>query len=192
MNAKLAEGLKDWRVWVVTVYIFFAFIWSMPNDRIPYKPALDRIARPAFLFLGLWQGWDMFSPNPRREDIYVEVFYRNRDGSTKRYALTKMIDMPLFARWQKERWRKYFNDNLRVDSSNILWVPFAEYTRRQLVEQGEDPVEIHLIRKWRDSIIPVAPEHRADVSQRPWESYTFFRWTVPDPAPPRLDTGGSL
>jgi hypothetical protein len=131
------------------------------------------------LLLGLWQSWDMFSPDPRTVDICVELRCTNRDGTSDRRMLSDMVAMGYYERWQKDRWRKYFNDHLRLDDRRALWQPFAEYAARRLREEGHDPAAIELVRWWRPCDPAVRPDLRADVRQMPWKSYVFHRWAVP-------------
>jgi len=90
-----------------------------------------------------------------------------------------MVAMGYAERWQKDRWRKYFNDHLRLDDERSLWQPFAEYAARRLREEGDDPAVIELVRWWRPCDPGISPDLRADVRQTPWQSYVFYRWGVP-------------
>jgi hypothetical protein len=93
--------------------------------------------------------------------------------------LTDMVAMGYVERWQKDRWRKYFNDHLRLDDERQLWQPFADYAVRRLRLEGYDPMSIELVRWWRSCEPAVGPELRADVRRTPWNSYVFHRWGVP-------------
>jgi hypothetical protein len=171
--------LKQWPSFLTAAYIIAAFSWTVPPEKLTSKPTIDAISKPFMVFFSLWQAWDMFAPNPRSEDIWVEVVFTDKEGRHKRWPLTKMIDMPYYERWQKERWRKFFNDHMRVDSESNLWQPFAEFAVRLLRDQGETPVKLDYVRWWRAAVIPVSPELRADVRTDKWNSYTFFTWNVP-------------
>ncbi|MFM1996815.1 MAG: hypothetical protein RLZZ111_1202 [Planctomycetota bacterium] len=165
---------SHWPTLVVAAYAVAAVSWTLPSEIFPPKPLLDRVAGGPLLFLGLWQSWDMFSPDPRTQDICVEVVCVDRDGTRRPWMLTDMIAMDYPERWRKDRWRKYFNDHLRLDAGRDLWQPFAAYAVRRLREEGHDPVRIELVRWWRDCEPAVRPELRADVRRSPWGSYRFF------------------
>jgi hypothetical protein len=178
--AALLEGiLQRWPTILVVGYALVAFSWTMPAGLFPPKPAIDQVAEGPLLLLGLWQSWDMFSPDPRTVDICVELRCTNRDGTSDRRMLSDMVAMGYYERWQKDRWRKYFNDHLRLDDRRALWQPFAEYAARRLREEGHDPAAIELVRWWRPCDPAVRPDLRADVRQMPWKSYVFHRWAVP-------------
>lgn len=164
---------------LVAGYAVAAFSWTMPVGLFPPKPIIDRLAKGPFLSLGLWQAWDMFSPDPRTDDICVEVRFTDRDGTAARRMLTDMVAMGYLERWRKDRWRKYFNDHLRLDVEQALWQPFAEYAVRQFRAEGADPSRVELVRWWRPCQPVVGPGLRADVRDDPWQSYVFHRWAVP-------------
>ena len=171
--------LQRWPTILVAGYSLAAFSWTMPGSLFPPKPIIDQVTGGPLLLLGLWQAWDMFSPDPRTTDICVEMRCTNRDGTSDRRMLSDMVAMGFYERWQKDRWRKYFNDHLRLDDERVLWQPFAEYAVRRLREEGDDPAVIELVRWWRPCDPGIRPELRADVRLTPWQSYVFHRWGVP-------------
>jgi len=177
--APLQGILRRWPTILVVGYALAAFSWTMPASLFPPKPVIDRMAVGPLLLLGLWQSWDMFSPDPRTIDICVELRCTNRDGTSDRRMLSDMVAMGYYERWQKDRWRKYFNDHLRLDYERGLWQPFAEYAARRLREEGYDPAAIELVRWWRPCDPAIRPDLRADVRQTPWQSHVFHRWGVP-------------
>ena len=179
LRGLLYGATQWWPTALVAAYALAAFSWTMPASLFPPKPFIDRLTAGPFLLLGLWQSWDMFSPDPRTADICVGMRCTDRDGTTDRRMLTDMVAMDFFERWRKDRWRKYFNDHLRLDDERVLWQPFAEYAVRRLRDEGSDPMSIELVRWWRPSDPAIRPELRADVRQSPWQSYIFHRWGVP-------------
>ena len=170
---------RRWQTWLVVGYTLAAFSWAMPARLFPPKPYVDALTAKTMLLLGLWQAWDMFAPDPRGEDICVEVAFVDGEGNRDRRMLTDMVAMGYLERWQKERWRKFFNDHLRVDDERQLWQPFVEYAVRCLQAEGMDPVSAELVRWWRPCEPAMSPEFRADVRMAPWTGFTFYRWTVP-------------
>jgi hypothetical protein len=170
---------RRWPTILVAAYAIAAFSWSMPDGWFPAKAVIDRVAAGPMLLFGLWQAWDMFSPDPRGEDICVEVRFVDRDGTTDRRMLTDMVAMGYLERWRKDRWRKYCNDHLRLDAARALWQPFAEFAVRRLREEGHDPAVVDLVRWWRPCEPALRPELRADVRRTPWQSHAFHRWAVP-------------
>lgn len=170
---------RRWPTALAGAYTLAAFSWAMTPELFPPKPLIDAVSARPFMALGLWQTWDMFSPEPRSEDICVELDFIDRDGSRERRMLTDMIAMGYAERWQKDRWRKYFNDHLRLDDQRLLWQPFAEYAVRRLREEGRDPVAVDLVRWWRPCEPVVHPWLRASARRTAWNRYAFHRWQVP-------------
>ena len=175
----IAPLVRRWPTALAVAYTVAAFSWAMTPELFPPKRLIDAVSAGPFLALSLWQTWDMFSPDPRSEDICVEVVFTARDGTRERRMLTDMVAMGYAERWQKDRWRKYFNDHLRLDDQRLLWQPCAEYAVRRLREEGHDPVAVELVRWWRPCERTVHPRLRASVRRTPWSQYVFHRWQVP-------------
>lgn len=170
---------SKWRVIVVVGYTLAALSFSLPSEQFPLKPAIGMLTSRVMTTLSLWQYWDMFAPTPRTDDIKFEVIYRTADGRQKAVFLTDMVSMGYFERWQKERWRKFFNDHLRTDAESYLWQPFTEFYYRDLVKRGELPTKIELVRYWRSSERPVHPSLRSGVRETPWRRHIFYSWNSP-------------
>lgn len=175
----LLSIIRRWPTLLVAAHALAAFSWSMPPELFPPKRLIDQAARVPFTAFSLWHAWDMFAPDPRNIDVCVEVAFTDRDGTHDRLMLTDMVAMGYYERWQKDRWRKFFNDNLRLDTQAGLWQPFAEYAVRRLREDGFDPVSIELVRWWRPCEWPVDPGLRADRRAAPFASHRFHTWRLP-------------
>jgi hypothetical protein len=172
---------SNWRPFIVVIYGFAAFSFSAPAEFFPPKPFFAAISSRALVTLNLWQYWDMFAPNPRSDDVRIEVSYEEKSGERVQFYLTDMLSMPYGERWQKERWRKYFNDHLRVDQEKHLWLPYAKFAARELHRQGVDVKSISLVRQWRPTSDTLTPQSRASQSSAPWLTYKFFDLVVDSP-----------
>lgn len=180
MSKKIIHSIfRRWRVAIVVLYSLAAFSFAMPAEDFPLKPLIGGFTSRILVTLNLWQYWDMFAPTPRSDDFKVEVVYVTEDGNRHSVFLTDMLSQGYFERWQKERWRKYFNDNLRTDAQKYLWEPFAKFFYRQLTENGTKPVQIDLIRYWRPAEAHFGVHLRADHRSAPWNRYTFYVWRSP-------------
>lgn len=181
---------RRWRVIVVASYSLAALSFSMPADEFPLKPVVGFLSSRALLTLSLWQYWDMFAPTPRSDDFKVEVIYLTADGERHSIFLTDMRSLGYFERWQKERWRKYFNDNLRTDAKKYLWEPYAVFFHKQLKNDGVTAVQIELVRHWRSAELPFSPGLRPAHRSSPWRTYKFYVWHSPSGKKPTEDQGG--
>ena len=193
---------------MVYFHILCVVIWTLPVRNELTKPNVRPIGTDwllamnlrhvrtqpwvkAYLFgTGTWQYWDMFAPTPRSDDVKVEVVYLTGDGERHSVFLTDMRSMGYFERWQKERWRKYFNDNLRTDAQRYLWEPFAVFFARELTSGGITPVQIELIRHWRSAEKPFGPHLRGSIKSSPWNKYTFYVWRAESQRDPVGRHGG--
>lgn len=171
--------VRHWQTILVAAYALAAFSWTMPVWVFPPKRILDPATAPVMRAFGLWQSWEMFAPDPRREDIRVEVLFANHDGGGHGIMLTAMESMGYGERFQRERWRKFFNDHLRLDDERRLWQPFAAFMVRSLRQEGQDPAALELVRWWRAADPQFGPDVRPAVRRAPWSSHVFHRWTAP-------------
>ncbi len=167
---------KHWRKVLTLGYPLAALCWTLPAGYFPFKETLDPVIAKPFVFLNLWQAWDMFGPQPLREDLWVEVTIVDRAGQKRQQAVSHMPAMPYLERYQRERWRKFFNEHLRLDAKSFLWAPYVEYVRREEARRGVTAETIELSRWWRPSVVPVAPELRADQRSEAWGHFTFHTW----------------
>lgn len=177
MKVNFLKSLRvRWRVLIVVVYSLSALSFALPRDVFPLKSVIGSLTTAPMAAFGLWQYWDMFAPTPRSDDIKVELVYKTADGNKYSIFVTDMMAMGYMERWRKERWRKYFNDNLRTDAKKYLWAPFAAYFYKELKQSGVEAIEIELRRHWRSAKRLVSPSLRADRNSEPWNSYSFYVW----------------
>jgi len=132
------------------------------------------LIRPYMFWSGLFQGWDMFAPEPRSVNAYVEAAVIYKDGRIHNWKFPRMEQLGLTERYYRERYRKYV-ENLQVDSNAALWPDAARRIARLNEEDPSNPPAIvMLIRYWSD-IVP-----RPDGSYRPEPSRAriFFEYNV--------------
>jgi hypothetical protein len=84
-----------------------------------------------------------------------------------------MENLGFFEKYVKERYRKYANDNLRLDSNSTLWPDAARYIARVNNRPSNPPVSVDLVRYWS-----IVPPPGAEEGPGPWNQYLFFRYTV--------------
>ncbi|MEY4631898.1 MAG: hypothetical protein RIQ81_2018 [Pseudomonadota bacterium] len=158
-------------------YLIGAVSWSMPAG-FPLKDRIDRFYNREFRRLGLWQGWDMFAPNPRDEDIYVSAKIDFADGTSVTEDLSNMAEMPYGERYAKERWRKFMNDNMRLDSNKAMWNDSAVWiARRASRREGKEATKVELYRHWRKCL---TPGEKGDVlkDDRPFNKFLFHSFAM--------------
>ncbi len=163
----------------ITVFIVFNLVaivaWAVPIDS-PFTATVRSAVGRYVLFVGLFQKWDMFSPDPSRLNNFVSATITYRNGERRLWVFPRMEMLGYFDRYAKERYRKYANDNLRLDSNAQLWPDAARYVARiNNTNPANPPVSVVLIRYW--STVP-PPDPNGYYVESPWQQYPFFRYAV--------------
>ena len=144
--------------------LFIAFhlaailIWSFPPSGL--RSVLYRPFYKYMMWMGLWQSWDMFSPNPLAVNIRVIAEITFKDGSKTNWEFPRVEKLGYFERSQKERYRKW-RERIRLDDFAPVWDDTARYiARRQNRKPENPPVLVSLIRYWGDIPPPVAGDYQ--------------------------------
>lgn len=107
--------------------------------------------KPVVLSLGLWQSWDMFSPNPANVDMWSDAEVHFRDGSQVRYQYPRMYLLSTPEKYARERYRKFFE---HAYSEEFLWPYYARAIAYHFRNPKNPPTRIVLHRHWY--VIPPA------------------------------------
>jgi hypothetical protein len=146
--------------------------WCIPLTN-PLVTTCRNLVRPYFLWSGLFQSWDMFSPSPKTINSYVEAIILYKDGNTRIWAFPRMDRISLTQRYFKERYRK-FAENLKEDGNSALWQDAARFIAR-LNNSGQSPEKmVLLIRHWSD----IVPQNDGSYTPAPWNAHVFYGYTV--------------
>jgi hypothetical protein len=127
---------------------------------------------PVATATGLRQDWNMFAPNPRREniDLNAEITYRN--GEQYIWSFPQMQELGYAERYAKERYRKFANDNLWLTRNSAIWPDAARFIARlNGGDRANPPVTVKLIRYWSE--IPGEPGQ-----PERWRRDVFFTYTL--------------
>lgn len=165
---------------LIAAHILAILTWSVPGD----APAVKRIRHffePYLLYTGLWQSWDMFSPNPMSINAYLEAELTMANGTKKVWEFPRMEKMGLFDKFRYERYRKWAIDRVRLDAYSGIWPETARYIARLFYDDPAGPPrEITLVRHWRtikdprQLWIPLGKENELLKE----DSYAFFHYNV--------------
>ncbi len=97
--------------------------WILVYDKKYVQPA------PPFqqylILTGFWQYWDMFAPDPVQQDVWCDAEVLYKDGSKRRYGYPRIYDLPILAKYPKERYRKFF-ERAPDPTSAFLWAQFGQ------------------------------------------------------------------
>ena len=148
------------------------FCWCVPVNS-PLLPAVKNLVRPYFIWSGLFQSWDTFSPAPKAVNSYVEAIVLYEDGTTRTWAFPRMEQLRLADRYFKERYRK-FVENLKEDANAPLWPDAARYIAR-LNNNGPSAERMVLLVRYWSAIVP--QNNNADAAAQ-WSEHVFYGYNV--------------
>jgi len=131
------------------------------------------LVRPYFLWTGLFQSWDMFSPNPKSANSYVEAMIIYKDGSTQFWTFPRMQLLSYAERLYRERYRK-FQENLLENTNSALWPDAARYVARFHTDRSDPPQTVMLLVRWSNIL------QGADgaFERSPWDTHVFYTYAV--------------
>jgi len=158
----------------ILLNLFGMVSWCVPMES-PLVVACRNVVKPYVLFTGLFQKWDMFAPEPSRLNCYVGAQIVYRDGHNSLWTFPRMENLGIVDKYFKERFRKFANDNLRLDTNSALWPDAARYIARLHNSAANPPVAVNLIRYWSE--VP-PPTSNGTYQPGPWQQYQFFRYNV--------------
>jgi len=156
----------------LSFHILAIACWCLPVTT-PLTMVFRELLRPYFVWSGLFQSWDMFSPSPKSINSYVEAIVLYQDGNTRIWAFPRMERLSLTSRYFKERSRK-FVENLKEDKFALLWPDAARFIAR-LNNNGPNPVKmVLLVRHWSN----IVPRMDGAKTPEPWDSHVFYGYMV--------------
>jgi hypothetical protein len=170
------------RSWAVNLfvlgYVAAVAAWSVPA---PAQPAavrqLNRWLEPVMLRSGLWQGWDMFAPDPLAIDVSVEADVMLRDGTWVTWPFPQMETLGYLERYRKERYRKW-RERVRLDAYALVWPDTARFVARRVSRPENRARLVQLVRRWEPIPRPVGP-HLPPRPSRPVLTREFRFFTYP-------------
>jgi hypothetical protein len=169
-------GRARWTRIAVNAFIIFHLIailaWALPFNTLVIGKTKELIS-PYMLWSGLFQAWDLFAPDPRSINVYVDAEIILRDGQQRTWTFPRMEELGTVDKYFKERYRKWANDNLRMDSYSALWPDAARYVARLNADKANPPRTVKLTRHWSTIVPPDA--HQGDAA---WQQYTFYTYEV--------------
>jgi hypothetical protein len=161
---------------IISAFILFymsaVMLWVCPPSRT--KDALIKPITDSIWWTGVWQGFAVFAPDPRKINFRIVATIKYDDGSEKIWNYPAMEKLGFFERYCKEHFRKFGNDCMNYNE--LLWPDFARYIARQQDEKAKHPVSITLTRTWAD-ILPIEEGlNKPNPEQN--RSYQFFFYKV--------------
>jgi hypothetical protein len=160
----------------INAFIIFHLIaivcWSLPvnNSLIHF---VKESVRPYLVWSGLFQSWDMFSPDPKSVNSYLEAVVIYTDGTSQLWSFPRMELLGAKDRYFKERYRKY-EENLQNNNYPDLWPDAARYIARLNSDSTHRVQKVLLVVRWSDII----PRSDNSYDRGPWDVNVFYTYTV--------------
>jgi hypothetical protein len=178
-DATLArDGRARWPRIAVNAFVVFHLVailaWALPLNTLLIGKTKELIS-PYMLWSGLFQAWDLFAPDPRSANVYVDAQVIFRDGQQRTWSFPRMEELGIVDKYFKERYRKWANDNLRMDSYAALWPDAARYVARVNADRANPPRTVRLVRHWSNIDAPGTLNRDASAG---WQQYTFYNYEV--------------
>ena len=167
---------SPFRKTVITLFIIF-YIMSVILWVLPWSRTRDFFIKPItqqIYYTGIWQGFAVFAPDPRKENYRIYATIRYDDGTEKIWHYPAMEKLGLFERYCKEHWRKYGNDCL--NGNNLLWPDFARWVARANDEKSKHPLTVALTRTRTETMPPEDGFGKPNPEQL--EKYQFYLYRV--------------
>jgi hypothetical protein len=169
-------GLKKWQYITINTFLIFHILaiscWCMPLSS-PFIGVCRDALRPYFVWSGLFQSWDMFSPQPKAGNSYLEALILYKDGSTKIWSFPRMEQLTLTQKYSKERYRK-FVETLLDNKNADLWPDVARYVARLPEIREGQPQKVMLVAKWSD----IVRQPDGTFTRAPWDENVFYSYDV--------------
>jgi hypothetical protein len=172
---KVSFGQKAKRS-AINLFIGFHIVavacWCSPVDS-PVILLCRNLVRPYFLWAGLFQSWDMFSPMPKMANAYIEATLIYTSGTRKTWIFPRVEQMSLTEKLFKERYRK-FADSLQRDELDDLLPDAARHIARLNNVPGNPVKTVILIQRLSFNV----PRPDGAYVPGPWESHVLLGYGV--------------
>ncbi|MFZ0738055.1 MAG: hypothetical protein WCA98_05265 [Candidatus Acidiferrales bacterium] len=169
-------GLTNWKYIAINAFLVFHILaisfWCLPTNS-PFIVVCRNAVRPYFLWSGLFQSWDMFSPSPKTTNSFMEAIVLYKDGSTLIWSFPRMELLSLTDRYPKERYRKFVEDLLN-DKNSALWPDVARYVARLPNIRAQQPQKVMLLVRWSDIVY----HDDGTFTRSPWDEHVFYSYDV--------------
>ena len=137
---------------LIVAAILTGITWNLPASKI--RQEVMTVVAPIGFATGLGQTWDVFAPNPPRQNDYLSAVVTFAGG--REVTWTPPRGDPLFATYANERWHKLREFLQRTPS---LRPTFAHWVVRQLSGPGDRAVRVRIL----DRTVLLAPPGSAVV-----------------------------
>ncbi len=112
----------------IAIHLLLITAWLFPVN--PQMQAIQHFFNRYIVFLGLDQNYSMFAPTVRKTNRHIIALITFQDLSTVIWTYPRMERLGLIEAMQKERYRKFTNDNIVMPCFQMFLPDFARYIAR--------------------------------------------------------------
>lgn len=142
---------------VITFLIFFhvaLVLMYYSGSVLLINKVLEHFNR-YYVFLGLEQSFQVFAPSPRRHNVHMIAAVTYKNGMTKIHSLPRLERVPLIEKQFKERFRKFYADNLSTGKFNHVAPDVARFIARQENKYPDNPPKVVALMSYASHIPPI-------------------------------------
>ena len=176
IRRKQRRGLGIARKIAINAFLIFHILaitcWCLPINSALILECREFV-RPYFLWTGLFQSWDMFAPNPKSMNSYLEALIIYKDRSTEIWTFPRVQLLDLTERYYRERYRK-FEEDVTENEHAGLWPDTARYVARLHRNGPTPPATVMLLVRWSNSV----QRDDGTFERTPWDAHVFYSYTV--------------
>ncbi len=170
---------------LVTLFILLNFM-MMVRHLLPIDQSkiLTTLFKPATIVqsgLSLYQGWEMFAPNPSKLTSFMTAEIEFDDKKVETWNFPRSSELNVFQKYiYGEKYRKIVSEGIRKDDHNFMWADAARFVLRKNRDRFADkiPVRVRLIRHWSetpDLNVAFIPHRKPNPKT---ESFMFYTYEV--------------
>jgi hypothetical protein len=167
-SANLSSRLRI----AISVFILFHLIvilcWALPVDSAPVL-RVRQITRPYMVWIGLFQSWDTFAPNPKGINATLEAVAITESHRQKVWVFPRMEQLSYWQRYREERYRK-FAEVLPQPQLAPMWPDVAQHLLPQFRDPSDSVAMILLIQ----NSAPMTPWRKTEPALTPHIFYEYI------------------
>lgn len=121
------------------------YIFSLGLMLLPSWPPRDMLIQPVQPFLGafgLWQAWNVFSPEIRKENYHLFAIINFTDGSMSIWEFPRQENKTGIEQLRAHRHRKWSQDRVKNNTFGLVMPDTARYLARLHKDRNNPPVSI--------------------------------------------------
>ncbi len=122
-----------------------AYVFSLCLMLLPSWAPRDLLIQPVQPFLGafgLWQAWNVFSPEIRKENYHLFAFVNFKDGSMSIWEFPRQEEKTGIEQLRAHRFRKWAQDRVKNNTFGLVMPGTARYVARIHNNSLNPPVAI--------------------------------------------------